>query len=119
MLKAIAISVGTIALASGCVGLDERPMNAGEDTLVSKNVLSMVEQNNGRLDTREHANVGCKRIKLTGSHIHTRICYTTEEERLQAEHTADEYYRRFGSFGCGDPGSAACNAGGEEPAGLQ
>lgn len=82
--------------------VDERPQNAGEDTIVSDQVLAMVDQNDGQLDIREHENVRCKRIKIVGTHIHKRLCYTTEEEEQQAQETYDSYYRNFGVIKCLD-----------------
>ncbi len=79
---------------------DERPQNDGEKTIVSNQVLAMVDQNNGTLDIRQHDNVRCKRIKIVGTHIHKRFCYTTEEEKRMAEETYDAYYRNFGPATC-------------------
>ncbi len=81
---------------------DERPQNDGEKTIVSNHVLAMVDQNDGKLDIRQHENIRCKRIKIVGTHIHKRLCYTTEEEERMAQQTYDAYYRNFGAIKCLD-----------------
>lgn len=83
-------------LLCACVGTDVRDMNDGEATIVSKDVLAMVEEADGVLDIREKPRVRCKRIRLTGTHRVTRICYTSAEEQAQAEATQARYYQRFG-----------------------
>lgn len=90
-----------MALAlGGCVATHERPMNQSEKTIVSDKVLAMVDEAGGTLDIREKENVRCRRIRLTGSHITTRLCYTNEEERAIVEQTQEEYYSRFGLQKC-------------------
>lgn len=116
------IAIFTLIALAGCSNMDtmqtdKRPMNAGETTLVSDQVLAMVDANGGSLDTREHNEVKCKRVKIVGTHIHRRFCYTTEEERQMAEETADRYYARFGLPKCLDGASVACQAGLEAPLG--
>ncbi len=106
LTKAMAVTV--LLLSAGCVGLDQRPMNKSEDTYVSDQVAAMVEDNDGVLDTRDTPDVKCKRIKLTGSHIHSRLCYTSAEEKRQAEETMDAYYRKFGAMKCLDKSASAC-----------
>ncbi len=99
-------------LLAACAGtqtahVQERPMNDGERTQVSPKVLAMVDDSGGKLDIREHKNVKCKRIKIVGTHIHKRICYTTQEEALLAKQTYDQYYRTFGHNKCLTP--AVCS----------
>ena len=35
-------------------------------------------------------------MRLTGTHMVTRVCYTTEENRDIAQETQKAYYRRYG-----------------------
>ncbi len=118
-------SIILIALTvTACAGTntyqtDYRPMNKSEKTLVSDDVREVVEASDGQIDIRNHPNIKCKRIKLVGSHIHQRLCYTNEEEKKLAEENAARYYARFGLQKCLDSGSAACQNGLDEPAGLQ
>ena len=84
-----------------------------EKTMVSDRVLAMVDENGGRLDIREHEDVRCKRIRLTGSHLVTRLCYTREEEEAMEKASRDKTIDRFGKIKCLDRTSTACNAGGE------
>ncbi len=97
------------AALSGCLATHERPMNYSEDTLVSDKVLAMVEEADGELDIREKPNVRCQRIRITGSHLITRLCYTTEEEKKIAKETRENYYRRFGAQKCLSGGNCAGN----------
>lgn len=97
-------------LVAGCTATHERPMG-GEKTMVSDKVLAMVDENDGRLDIRDHENVRCKRIKLTGSHMVTRLCYTNEEDEEMDHRSSDKMRDRFGKIKCLDSGSQSCNAG--------
>ena len=69
------------ALLAACVTQDKRLNNKSERTLLSANVRTMLEESDGTLDTREHDNMTCERIRITGSHMVTRFCYTREEEK--------------------------------------
>ncbi len=87
----------TALITSGCVATHERGMNDSEKTLVSNDVSAMVDEAGGALDIREEPEVHCQRIKLTGSHMVTRLCYTGREEQASAEQTKATIYRRFGN----------------------
>lgn len=95
LMKNLLTPLAAIILG-GCVATHERPMNYSEKTIVSDEVLAMVDEAGGELDTREEPSVRCQRIRLTGTHMVTRICYTSPEEQAAAENTKAAYYRRFG-----------------------
>jgi len=83
-------------MLSGCVATHERPMNESEITVVSDDVMAMVDEAGGTLDIRDKPEVYCKRIRVTGSHMVTRVCYTKREDHAMAEETQATYYRRYG-----------------------
>ncbi|MDX1569292.1 MAG: hypothetical protein R3200_02330 [Xanthomonadales bacterium] len=85
-------------------------MNKSEKTYVSDRVAQMVEENDGVLDTREHEDVYCERIRRTGTHLVERLCYTRAERDAMVKAQQDEVYRRFGLIKCLDKASGACNA---------
>lgn len=85
-----------LLLLTGCVATHERPMNEVEDTIVSNQVLAMVDEAGGELDIREEPKVRCERIRLTGTHMVTRHCYTLAESARSSEQTQNAYYRRYG-----------------------
>ncbi|MEM9529974.1 MAG: hypothetical protein AAGA23_03585 [Pseudomonadota bacterium] len=95
-----AMTILAAAALTACMAKHERPMNEGEKTIVSDQVLAMVDEAGGELDIREKKNVRCQRIRITGTHMVTRLCYTSEEEKKIAERTQEEYYRRFGPQKC-------------------
>ncbi|MFK7956839.1 MAG: hypothetical protein AB8B96_12170 [Lysobacterales bacterium] len=94
-MKTILLAVMAFTI-SGCVATHERGMNESEKTVVSDQVLAMVDEAGGTLDIREKPEVYCKRIRVTGSHMVTRVCYTSREDEAMAEETKATYYRRFG-----------------------
>lgn len=116
-MSKILIPVLAFAMLGACIATHERSMNAGEKTLVSDEVLAMVEENDGSLDIREHDNVRCERLRLVGTHMVTRLCYTTEEEKKMAEESRKKYYGRFGAPKCLDQSSASCQGGLLDPGG--
>ena len=77
-------------------------MNEGEKTYVSNQVAQLVEDNDGVLDTREHDDVYCERIRRTGTHLVERLCYTRAEKEAMDRATQDELRRRFGAQKCLD-----------------
>ena len=110
MFRTFAVVV--ILFVSGCksVATHERPMNESEPTMVSQRVAAMLDENGGTLDTREHDNVRCERIKITGSHMVTRLCFTKEEETDSIADNQNKMRDRFGMMKCLDPLSPSCNA---------
>ena len=91
-----------VALTFGCTATHERPMNDGEKTYVSERVAQLVEDNEGILDTREHDDVYCERIRRTGTHMVERLCYTRAEKEAMVKAQQDEMTRRFGKIKCMD-----------------
>ncbi len=94
-MKTVLLAVMAL-IVSGCVATHERAMNESEKTVVSDQVLAMVDEAGGTLDIREKPEVYCKRIRITGSHMVTRVCYTDREDKAMADETQATYYRRFG-----------------------
>ena len=93
-----------------CAAKHERIVNDGEKTIVSDKVLEMVlAAEDGLLDIREHENVRCRRIRIVGTHMVQRLCYTTEEEEEQARKTQAEYYAGFGANKCLDQSACGGN----------
>jgi len=91
------------AMLCGCVAKHKRILNESEKTLVSDDVHALVmAADEGLLDIRQHKNVRCERIRLTGSHITTRLCYTTEEEKEMVRRASEAYFRAFGFSKCLD-----------------
>ena len=88
-----------IALTLGaCVAKHSRILNEGEKTFVSNDVREMVlAADEGLLDIREQENVRCRRIRIVGTHMVHRLCYTTEEDAEQARQTQAKYYASFGA----------------------
>ena len=72
-------------LLTACVTAEQRLNNRSERTLLSAKVHTLLDESNGTLDTREHADVGCERIRIVGSHLVTRFCYTSEEDKEMGE----------------------------------
>lgn len=108
MRRVLLLSI--LAIVVGCTATHERPMNKSEKTYVSDRVAQMVEENDGVLDTREHEDVYCERIRRTGTHLVERLCYTRAERDAMVKAQQDEVYRRFGLIKCLDKASGACNA---------
>ncbi len=86
----------SVLLLAGCLATHDRPMNESEETIASRTVMAMVEDAGGTLDTREDPKVRCERIRITGTHMVTRMCFTEDEARWSQEETMNRYYRRFG-----------------------
>ena len=105
--------IGAIVILGGCTATHERPMNAGEKTYVSDRVAQLVDENDGRLDTREHEDVYCERIRRTGTHLVERLCYTKAEKDAMVKAQQDEVRRRFGSIKCMDRTTGGACSGGD------
>lgn len=75
------LTIGIVILMSACVARHERPMRGSEDTILSDQVAKrLAESEQGYLDTREHSDILCRRVRITGSHMVTRVCYTMQED---------------------------------------
>jgi len=101
MTRAV-ILVACLTLMSGCIATHERPMNKGEDTIVSNQVLAMMESNGGSLDTRETERVKCVRNRMIGTHMVTRVCYTLDEYNEMVTQNQQAYLAKFGASKCLD-----------------
>ena len=97
----ILITLLTAALLCGCLAKHSRMLNEGEKTLVSADVRELVlAAEDGLLDIREHKNIRCERIRIVGTHLLTRLCFTKEESREMARKTQEEYWKAFGFTKC-------------------
>lgn len=103
--------MGLSCLLSACISQEQRGANRSEDTILSKQVEKLLAENDGILDLREHPDVGCVRVRLVGTHMVKRFCYTNQEEKDAAQANQSSYYARFGPQQCLDQGSVACQAG--------
>jgi len=104
----LAILIAT--LLCGCLAKHKRILNEGEQTIVSDDVRALVlAADEGLLDIRLHDNVSCRRIKIVGTHLVKRFCYTREEEREMYRKTQEEYWKAFGFNKCLNPGVCSGN----------
>jgi hypothetical protein len=94
------IIVAALVLLSACTATHERPMNKGEQTIASKQVLAMLDAEGGTIDTRETEKVKCVRNRLVGTHRVTRVCYTLAEYKTMIKKNQDAYYENFGASKC-------------------
>lgn len=85
--------VAIILSLTACVSTNERMGNRSEDTLISPEVERLLADNDGYLDTREHTNVRCARVRLVGTHRITKHCYTLEEDEAMRLRTQKELRR--------------------------
>lgn len=115
MSKSIWCVLGLSLMLSACISQEQRGVNRSEDTILSKEVQRLLAENDGILDIREHPTVGCVRVRLVGSHMVKRFCYTNQEEKDAAHANQNSYYESFGPQQCLDQGSVACQAGMEGP----
>lgn len=99
-----------VALA-GCISTQDRPMNHGEQTMVSDDVRTLVEESkDGQIDTREFPDIRCRRFKLVGTHMVTRYCYSAREEEEALAENQDKMRDRWGKLKCLDRTvGGACN----------
>ncbi|MDX1569291.1 MAG: hypothetical protein R3200_02325 [Xanthomonadales bacterium] len=112
-MQRVLVSLVAFLFVVGCTATQERPMNAGEKTYVSDRVAQMVEENDGSLDTREHEDVYCERIRRTGTHLVERLCYTKAEKNAMVKAQQDELRRRFGNIKCMDQTTGGACSGGD------
>jgi len=117
MKKMMIIAIGLSLGLSACISQEQRRVNRSENTILSQDVDKLLAENDGVIDTRNHPNVGCTRVRLVGTHRVTRFCYTTQEEKEAAEANETAYYGRFGPQRCLDQTAVGCQAGLELPAG--
>lgn len=68
-------------------------MRGSERTMLSAEVAERLDESEGYLDTREYNDIRCRRVKLTGSHMVTRHCFTLAEQEAQAEQSQDRMER--------------------------
>ena len=111
MNKLFCCVMGLSLLCTACITQEQRAPNRSEDTILSKEVAKLLAQNDGVLDIREHPTVGCTRVRLVGSHLVKRFCYTSQEEKDSARANQDAYYRKFGPQPCLDTSHPACGGG--------
>ena len=114
-LVLVAVMAGSVI---GCSthNTDTRPMNYGEKTLVSNKVAQMVDESeSGAIDTREFDEVRCERIRITGSHMVQRHCYTVSEREAADRANQDEVRDRFGASKCMDRSFACSGASPQDP----
>ncbi len=93
----IAIVLSLVLLVAACAGNEKK-----EGVILSDGFLAIAEKENGKVDTDKYPNVRCKRIRLTGTHLIKKVCYTSEEEEKLARQHVDEYYRTLGLRNCDD-----------------
>jgi hypothetical protein len=95
---------------TGCHAKHSRVMNKGEETLVSDQVRALVmAADDGLLDIRGEEKVRCERIRIVGTHMVKRLCYTTDEEEEMAHKTREEYFKSFGFQKCVDRSACSGN----------
>ena len=117
MLRTTGLALAIVATV-GCVSTQDRPKNAGELTYASQEVRERVAQSaNGRIDTRKESDIRCRRFRMTGTHMVTRVCYTKEEEEALTKATQDTVRDRFGKQSCLDRtlGGACSNGSPQDP----
>lgn len=88
----------TLALCFGlaaCVSKQDRPMRYSEDTVLSQEVSKRLDEQDGELDVREHEDIRCERIRIVGTHMITRHCYTLGESAATADRNRNEIERRL------------------------
>lgn len=112
--KLVLAAAGIIGL-TGCVATHERPMNDGERTFVSEDVAALLDDNDGTVDTREYPDILCRRYKLVGTHMVTRVCYSRDEDEEMAKDTGNRIRDRWGAQKCLSQTSVACQSGLEGP----
>ena len=95
-MKKLATLLTAVAITA-CAAPDRRQADTDIPTRISPGVLAIAEAENGVVDTDKHTDVHCERVKIVGTHLHERICYTQAESRAAARRHADAYYRRFGA----------------------
>ncbi len=84
------------AVLVGCTttSTEDRPMRDSEMTFLSPDVSEMLDESeDGELDIREHAEVRCERVKITGSHMVHRMCFTVAEEDGMGRASRDRFER--------------------------
>ena len=91
-MKALILAL-TVGCVAGCMATEERPMRASEDTYLSQEVERRLDEAGGVIDVREHDDIRCQRVKLTGTHLVTRHCYTLAEEEAAAKQSQDRMER--------------------------
>ena len=95
-MKVLSAALSAAILTAACTATDTRPMNYGEKTIVSAEVAALVNEK-GAIDIRQETDVVCDRVRITGSHMITRHCYTrteqTDAERANQEAMRDNFGR--------------------------
>ncbi|MEM9302518.1 MAG: hypothetical protein AAGE01_10430 [Pseudomonadota bacterium] len=87
------IAILAVLVLTACTATHERPMRASEKTLLSEDVSQRLAENDGMLDTRKEKDIRCDRIKITGSHLVTRVCYTLGEDEDSSQMSQDRLER--------------------------
>lgn len=105
----------TAVVVSGCISRHDRPANPGERTIISEDVAEKLAENGGALDTRDYPDIRCRRYKLVGTHMVTRVCSSVAEEEALAQESEDAARNVLGRQSCLSRSSLACNGGIDEP----
>ena len=102
-MKNLLAAIIVAPMITACVGTAERPMNFGESTIVSDQVAKMVnESETGAIDIRDHEDIRCERIRITGTHMLKRHCYTLAEKEASDKANQDAMRDEFGKVKCLD-----------------
>lgn len=102
-----------IALAlSACASTQRRAMNDGERTITTDKVRALV-QAQGAVDVRFDEQIRCERIRIVGTHLIQRFCYSGAEAKEAARDAMRRYSRSVTIGGCGAGG---CSSGGPRAA---
>ena len=79
---------------SACAATHDRPMRASEKTLLSEEVGErLLAAEDGKLDIRDQKDIRCERVRTTGSHMVTRVCYTLGEDEDMSQYSQDRLER--------------------------
>lgn len=85
-----------VAFLCACSTTNMQPTHYSDKTVVSPKVAALVNEK-GAIDIRQETDVVCERVRITGSHIVTRHCYTrtemTDAERANQEAMRDNFGR--------------------------
>ena len=116
MRKVLLVLIAGSIVGCSTYNTDTRPMNYGEKTLVSNKVAQMVDESEtGKIDIREFEEVRCERVRITGSHMVHRHCYTVAEREASDRANQDEVRDRFGKMPCMERSFACSGASPQDP----
>ena len=111
MRRLLVVAIVALAL-NACASTQRRAMNDGERTLTTGTVRALV-QSQGEVDVRFDERIRCERIRIVGTHLIQRFCYSGADAKEAARDAMRRYSRSVTVGGCGAGG---CSGGGPRAA---